>query len=103
MGVLQPCLITRGHLEKYGCFRPNEAWLLTCCGPFSQLQVDLEDPHNIAQIVQGAGFIALAMWLIFANNSKVSDPLSAWAMGYLCKFMGNAPEVHGGFKRCEWQ
>mmetsp|Transcript_3710 Transcript_3710/g.6135 ORF Transcript_3710/g.6135 Transcript_3710/m.6135 type:complete len:886 (+) Transcript_3710:105-2762(+) len=35
-------------------------------------KVDLEDPHNIAQIVQGAGFIALAMWLIFANNSKVA-------------------------------
>lgn len=35
-------------------------------------KVDLDDPHNIAQIVQGAGFIALAMWLIFANNSKVA-------------------------------
>mmetsp|Transcript_5663 Transcript_5663/g.13371 ORF Transcript_5663/g.13371 Transcript_5663/m.13371 type:complete len:904 (-) Transcript_5663:60-2771(-) len=34
--------------------------------------VDLEDPHNIAQIVQGVGFMTLAMWLIFANNSKVA-------------------------------
>eukprot|EP00435_Cladocopium_sp_Y103_P074709 s443_g50.t1 len=35
-------------------------------------KVDLEDPHNIAQIIQGAMFIVLAMWLIFANNSKVA-------------------------------
>jgi len=35
-------------------------------------KIDLDDPHNIAQIIQGAGFIALAMWLIFANNSKVA-------------------------------
>jgi len=34
--------------------------------------VDLTDAHNIAQIIQGAGFMALAMWLIFANNSKVA-------------------------------
>mmetsp|Transcript_75776 Transcript_75776/g.181173 ORF Transcript_75776/g.181173 Transcript_75776/m.181173 type:complete len:901 (+) Transcript_75776:78-2780(+) len=35
-------------------------------------KVDLNDAHNIAQIVQGVGFIGLAMWLIFANNSKVA-------------------------------
>lgn len=35
-------------------------------------KIDLDDPHNIAQIIQGAGFIVLAMWLIFANNSKVA-------------------------------
>lgn len=35
-------------------------------------KVDLEDAHNIAQIIQGAAFIFLAMWLIFANNSKVA-------------------------------
>eukprot|EP00435_Cladocopium_sp_Y103_P034508 s1640_g8.t3 len=35
-------------------------------------KVDLEDPHNIARIIQGAMFILLAMWLIFANNSKVA-------------------------------
>lgn len=34
--------------------------------------VDLSDAHNIAQICQGVGFISLAMWLIFANNSKVA-------------------------------
>eukprot|EP00438_Fugacium_kawagutii_P022201 Skav235920 [mRNA] locus=scaffold2493:67212:73855:+ [translate_table: standard] len=33
-------------------------------------KVDLNDAHNIAQICQGVGFIGLAMWLIFANNSK---------------------------------
>lgn len=38
---------------------------------FCASQIDLDDPHNIAQIIQGAGFIALAMWLIFANNSKL--------------------------------
>lgn len=32
--------------------------------------MDLNDAHNIAQICQGVGFIGLAMWLIFANNSK---------------------------------
>ncbi|CAJ1374336.1 unnamed protein product [Effrenium voratum] len=35
-------------------------------------KVDLNDAHNIAQICQGVGFIGLAMWLIFANNSKVA-------------------------------
>lgn len=35
-------------------------------------KVDLEDPHNIAQVIQGAMFIVFAMWLIFANNSKVA-------------------------------
>jgi len=35
-------------------------------------KVDLEDPHNIAQVCQGSAFILLAMWLIFANNSKVA-------------------------------
>ena len=35
-------------------------------------EVDLNDAHNIAQICQGVGFIGLAMWLIFANNSKVA-------------------------------
>ncbi|CAK9108915.1 Histidine--tRNA ligase (Fragment) [Durusdinium trenchii] len=38
----------------------------------TQDKVDLQDAHNIAQIIQGAGFIFLAMWLIFANNSKVA-------------------------------
>ena len=45
---------------------------------WSWAQVDLEDPHNIAQIIQGAGFIALAMWLIFANNSKVTGASSVF-------------------------
>lgn len=35
-------------------------------------KVDLSDSHNIAQICQGVAFILLAMWLIFANNSKVN-------------------------------
>ena len=35
-------------------------------------EVNFEDPHNIAQIAQGSMFICLAMWLIFANNSKVA-------------------------------
>mmetsp|Transcript_34913 Transcript_34913/g.75388 ORF Transcript_34913/g.75388 Transcript_34913/m.75388 type:complete len:898 (+) Transcript_34913:78-2771(+) len=35
-------------------------------------KVDLDNAHNIAQICQGVGFIGLAMWLIFANNSKVA-------------------------------
>ncbi|CAE7573760.1 hisS [Symbiodinium sp. CCMP2592] len=43
--------------------------LQTECDPDS---VDLSDAHNIAQICQGVGFISLAMWLIFANNSKVA-------------------------------
>jgi len=34
--------------------------------------VDLTDGHNVAQIIQGIGFMFLAMWLIFANNSKVA-------------------------------
>ncbi|CAE7471822.1 CLIP3 [Symbiodinium sp. KB8] len=34
--------------------------------------VDLTDGHNVAQIIQGVGFMFLAMWLIFANNSKVA-------------------------------
>mmetsp|Transcript_25722 Transcript_25722/g.60279 ORF Transcript_25722/g.60279 Transcript_25722/m.60279 type:complete len:903 (+) Transcript_25722:36-2744(+) len=35
-------------------------------------KVDFSDSHNIAQICQGVAFILLAMWLIFANNSKVA-------------------------------
>ncbi|OLQ08382.1 hypothetical protein AK812_SmicGene8132 [Symbiodinium microadriaticum] len=43
-------------------------------------EVDFSDSHNIAQICQGVAFILLAMWLIFANNSKVGIDFvdSAW-------------------------
>ena len=35
---------------------------------------DFRWPTEIAQICQGVGFIGLAMWLIFANNSKAKGP-----------------------------
>jgi len=34
--------------------------------------IDWSDATNVAQVVQGCAFITLAMWLIFANNSKVA-------------------------------
>ena len=70
-----------------------------------KLQVDLEDPHNIAQIVQGAGFIALAMWLIFANNSKViwvAAELQAFNEGFEWgkKETRNKQRFRGHFRVC---
>jgi len=61
--------------------------------------VDLEDPHNIAQIVQGVGFMTLAMWLIFANNSKVAVAQKAplEQRHQICATISTAVALFSGF------
>eukprot|EP00913_Durusdinium_trenchii_P014668 g13762.t1 len=58
--------------DVLGNLRRLQTTDLSGCPDVGKARVDLEDAHNIAQIIQGAAFIFLAMWLIFANNSKVA-------------------------------
>lgn len=53
-------------------------------GEAEKRQVDLEDPHNIAQIIQGAMFILLAMCLSHDLMDFVQHILEAYYHHHGC-------------------
>jgi len=61
--------------------------------------IDWNDAHNVAQIAQGCAFLALAMWLIFANNAKVSVGLKAplEQRHAVCATLSTAVALFSGF------
>lgn len=57
MGPSSPQILA--HPDSLAATLPRRPWMRLYAPPSSRKQVDLEDAHNIAQIIQGAAFIFL--------------------------------------------